>query len=153
MAAARDAGFSALGMSATSEKIAATRRVGQRDRLAALPPDPGYPITSALASLNKLTALTDALKTYLNKRCKHDHGRGLMIDMQFLDGVLIALAVLVGAAIALSVAILAVASVTKRGQAPYGGTRRDLPPHGGTRRDLPPLPQPDTDDARELVLR
>ncbi len=76
-----------------------------------------------------------------------------MIDMQFLDGVLIALAVLVGAAIALSVAILAVASVTKRGQEPYGGTRRDLPPHGGTRRDLPPLPQPDTDDARELVLR
>ena len=76
-----------------------------------------------------------------------------MIDMQLLDGVLIALAVLVGAAIALLVAILAMASATKRGQAPDGGTRRDLPPHGGTRRDLPPLPQPDTDDARELVLR
>ena len=66
-----------------------------------------------------------------------------MIDMQLLDGVLVALAVLVGAAIALSVAILAAASVTRRGPAPYGGTRRDLPP----------LPQPDTDDARELVLR
>jgi hypothetical protein len=66
-----------------------------------------------------------------------------MIDMQLLDGVLVALAVLVGAAIALSVTILLAASVAKRGQAPRGGIRRDLPP----------APQPDTDDARTLVLR
>jgi hypothetical protein len=66
-----------------------------------------------------------------------------MIDMQLLGGVLMALAVLVGAAIVLSVAMLAAASVAKPGQAP----------HGGIRRELPQQPQPDTDDARELVLR
>ncbi len=66
-----------------------------------------------------------------------------MIDMQLLDGVLVALGVLVGAAIALSAAILAATSLSKPGQAPHGGIRRDMPPH----------PQPDTDDARTLVLR
>jgi hypothetical protein len=66
-----------------------------------------------------------------------------MIDTQLLDGILVALAVLVGAAIALSLAIFAVSSVTRPGQTPRGGIRRDLPQH----------PQPDTDDARELVLR
>lgn len=68
-----------------------------------------------------------------------------MISMQFLDGVLVALAALVAVAIALSVVILASGSVSKPGQAPHGGIRRDLP-------DLPQHPQPDTDDARELVL-
>lgn len=62
--------------------------------------------------------------------------------MQLLNGVLLALALLVGAAIVLSVAMLA-ASVAKPGQAPHGGIRHNLPEH----------PQPDTDDARELVLR
>jgi hypothetical protein len=69
-----------------------------------------------------------------------------MISMQFLDGVLVALAALIGIAIALSVAILASGSVSKPGQAPHGGIRRNVP-------DLPRDPQPDTDDARELVLR
>jgi hypothetical protein len=66
-----------------------------------------------------------------------------MIDMQLLNDVLLALAVLVGAAIVLSVAMLAAASVAKPGQAPNGGIRDDLP-------EPPP---PNTDGARELVLR
>jgi hypothetical protein len=66
-----------------------------------------------------------------------------MIGMQFLSGVLVALAALAAAAITLSAAILAAASVAKPGQAPHGGIRRDPPPHL----------QPDTDDARVLVLR
>jgi len=65
-----------------------------------------------------------------------------MINMHLLDGVLMALAVLVGAAVVLSLTMLAAASVAKPGQAP----------HGGIRRDLPQQPQPDADDARELVL-
>ncbi len=68
-----------------------------------------------------------------------------------IDGILLALALLTGIATAFSVAMLAVASVTRRGQAPHHGTWHDLPPHGGTRHDLP-HPQPDTDDARPLVL-
>jgi hypothetical protein len=63
--------------------------------------------------------------------------------MQLLDGVLVALAVLVSAAIAISLAMQAAASVTRPGQAPHGGIRPDLPRH----------PQPDTDDARTLVLQ
>jgi hypothetical protein len=66
-----------------------------------------------------------------------------MIDMQLLGGVLMALAVLVGVSIAISLAILAAPSVTQPGQAPPGGIRPD-PPR---------CPQPDTDDARPLVLR
>jgi hypothetical protein len=66
-----------------------------------------------------------------------------MIDMQILGGVLAALVVLVGAAIAFSVAMLAAATVPRSGQAPPGGIRRNLPQH----------PQPDSDDARVLVLR
>jgi len=66
-----------------------------------------------------------------------------MIDMQLLGGVLVAVAVLLGAAITLSAAILAVTPLSRPGQAPHGGIRRDMPPH----------PQPDTDDARTLVLR
>jgi hypothetical protein len=61
--------------------------------------------------------------------------------MQLLDGVLVALAVLVSAAIAVSLAMLAAASVTRPSQ-----------PHGGIRPDPPLHPQPDTDDARTLVL-
>jgi hypothetical protein len=64
-----------------------------------------------------------------------------MIDMQLLDGALLALAVLVGAAMVLSLTMLAAARVARRSQ----------PPHGGIRRDLPQHPQPDSDDARELV--
>jgi hypothetical protein len=63
--------------------------------------------------------------------------------MQLLNGILVALAVLVGTTIALSVTILAAASTARRGQAPRGGIQPDLPP----------APQPDTDDARTLVLR
>jgi uncharacterized membrane protein len=66
-----------------------------------------------------------------------------MISTQLLDGVLLALAVLAGAAITLSVVIFAAASAAKRGQAP----------HGGTRREAPQPSQPDTGDARVLVLR
>jgi hypothetical protein len=65
-----------------------------------------------------------------------------MISTQLLGGILLALAVLASAAITLSVVMFAAASATKRGQAP----------HGGTPRDLPQPSQPDTDDARELVL-
>jgi hypothetical protein len=64
-----------------------------------------------------------------------------MIDSQLLIGVLVALAGLVGAAVALSVAMMAAARIGP-GQAP----------HGGIRRELPSQPEPDTDDARELVL-
>jgi hypothetical protein len=84
-------------------------------------------------------------------------GRGpQMIDIQILGGVLMALAVLVGASIAISLAIMATGSVTQTGQTPPGGIRRDPPrqtPPGGIRRDPPRQPHPDTDDARELVLR
>jgi hypothetical protein len=66
-----------------------------------------------------------------------------MIDMQILGGVLMALAVLVGVSIAISLAMWATSSVAQTGQAPPGGIRRDPPRQ----------PQPDTDDARELVLR
>jgi len=68
-----------------------------------------------------------------------------MIDMQLIGGILVALAALAGIAIALSVAMLMAGSVTKPGPAPHGGIRRDLP--------QPQHPQPDTDDARVLVLR
>jgi hypothetical protein len=64
-----------------------------------------------------------------------------MIDTQILTGILVAMAALVGLAIVLVATVWTVASVSRPGQAP----------HGGIRRDLPPLPQPDADDARELV--
>jgi hypothetical protein len=64
-----------------------------------------------------------------------------MIDTQILTGVLVATAALAGLAIVLAATLWTVASVSRPGQAP----------HGGIRRDLPPLPQPDADDARELV--
>ena len=93
-----------------------------------------------------------------------------MINMQFLDGVLLALVVLVGAAIALSVVMLAVGSASNPGPAPQGGIRPDRPqggiqpdrpqgrirpdrPQGRILPDLPQQSQPDTDDARVLVLR
>jgi hypothetical protein len=65
-----------------------------------------------------------------------------MIDVHVLTGVLLALAVLVGATVALSAVMLLASRVTGSGRAP----------HGGIRRDLPQQPQPDPDDARELVL-
>jgi hypothetical protein len=65
-----------------------------------------------------------------------------MISMQVLGGILVALAALIGAAIALSAALWAAGSESKPGQ----------PPHGGIRRDVPQLPQPEPDNARELVL-
>jgi len=66
-----------------------------------------------------------------------------MIDIHLLNGVLVALAMLIGTAVALSAVMLLAARVSGPGRAP----------HGGIRRDLPQQPQPDTDDARELVLR
>ena len=66
-----------------------------------------------------------------------------MIDIHLLNGVLVALAMLIGTAVALSAVMLLAARVSGPGRAPYGGIRRDLPQQ----------PQPDTDDARELVLR
>jgi hypothetical protein len=66
-----------------------------------------------------------------------------MTDTQLLTGILVAVAALVGLAVVLAVALQATASATKPGQAP----------HGGIRRQEPQLPQPDADDARELVLR
>jgi hypothetical protein len=65
-----------------------------------------------------------------------------MIDIHLLTGVLLALAMLIGATAALSAVMLLATRVTGSGRAP----------HGGIRRDLPRQPQPDTDDARELVL-
>ncbi len=65
-----------------------------------------------------------------------------MIDVHLLTGVLLALAVLIGATVALSAVMLLASRVTGSGRAP----------HGGIRRDLPQQPQPDTDDARDLVL-
>jgi hypothetical protein len=65
-----------------------------------------------------------------------------MIQVHVLTGVLLALAVLIGATVALSAVMLLASRVTGSGRAP----------HGGIRRDLPQQPQPDTDDARELVL-
>jgi hypothetical protein len=65
-----------------------------------------------------------------------------MIQVHVLTGVLLALAVLIGATVALSAVMLMASRVTGSGRAP----------HGGIRRDLPQQPQPDTDDARELVL-
>ena len=69
-----------------------------------------------------------------------------MIDMEIFGGVLMALAVLVGVSIAISLAIMATSSAAQTGQTPPGGIRRDPP------RQPPRQPQPDTDDARELVL-
>jgi len=66
-----------------------------------------------------------------------------MIDIHLLNGVLVALAMLIGTAVALSAVMLLAARVSGPGRAP----------HGGIRRDLPQQPQPDPDDARELVLR
>jgi hypothetical protein len=60
-----------------------------------------------------------------------------------LGGVLLALALLVGAAIVISLAMLAAVSVA----------RADRATRGGIRPDLPAQPQPETDDARTLVLR
>jgi hypothetical protein len=64
-----------------------------------------------------------------------------MFDTQILTGILVAVAALAGLAIVLAVAFQTAASATRPGQ-----------PHGGIRRDQPELPQPDADDARELVL-
>ncbi|HEV2260643.1 MAG TPA: hypothetical protein VGS06_46655 [Streptosporangiaceae bacterium] len=69
-----------------------------------------------------------------------------MIDMHILGGVLMALAVLVGVSIAISLAFMATGSVAQTGQTPPGGIRRDPP------QQPPRQPQPDPDDARELVL-
>jgi hypothetical protein len=66
-----------------------------------------------------------------------------MIDTQLLTGILVALAALAGLAVVLALALQATASATKPGQEP----------HGGIRREEPEVPQPDADDARELVLR
>jgi hypothetical protein len=66
-----------------------------------------------------------------------------MIDMQLLSGVLLAVTMLVGAAIVLAVGMVMVATASKPGRGP----------HGGIRREPAPDPQPDTDDARQLVLR
>ena len=66
-----------------------------------------------------------------------------MIDIHLLNGVLVALAMLIGTTVALSAVMLLAARVSGPGRAP----------HGGIRRDLPRQPQPDPDDARELVLR
>ena len=68
-----------------------------------------------------------------------------MISMQLLGGVFVALAALVGVAIALSAALWASGSARKPGKPPHGGIRRDVP-------QLPQLPEPEPDDARELVL-
>lgn len=65
-----------------------------------------------------------------------------MINMQILGGTLTALAILIGLSIAISLALWASASRTQTGH----------PPNGGIRRDPPWQPQPDSDDARELVL-
>jgi hypothetical protein len=65
-----------------------------------------------------------------------------MIDMQILGGVLTALAILIGVSIAISLALWASASRARTGHTPNGGIRRDPPWQ----------PQPDSDDARELVL-
>ena len=66
-----------------------------------------------------------------------------MINIHLLNGVLVAAALLIGAAVALSLVMLAAARVTGPGRAP----------HGGIRRDLPQQPQPESEDARVLVLR
>jgi hypothetical protein len=66
-----------------------------------------------------------------------------MIDTQILTGILVALAALAGLTLVLVLALQAVATATKPGQEP----------HGGIRRAEPEVPQPDADDARELVLR
>ena len=65
-----------------------------------------------------------------------------MINIHLLTGVLLAMAVLIGATVALSAVMLLASRTTGPGRAP----------HGGIRRDLPRQPQPDPDDARELVL-
>ena len=78
-----------------------------------------------------------------------------MIDMQLLGGILIALTMLVGLSIAISIAMMASGSGAKTtGQTPPGGIRRDpprQPPHQPPWQS-PWQPQPETDDARELVL-
>ncbi len=82
-----------------------------------------------------------------------------MIDMQLLGGVLIALTMLGGLSIAISIALMASGSGAKtNGQTPPGGIRRD-PPRQPPRQPpwQPPRqpswqPQPETEDARELVL-
>jgi hypothetical protein len=68
-----------------------------------------------------------------------------MIDMQLLSEIFLAVAVLAGAAILVALGMVAAAAVSKPAQGPNGGIRRDAAPH--------PQPEPDVDDARELVLR
>ena len=78
-----------------------------------------------------------------------------MIDMQLLGGVLIALTMLVGLSIAISIAMMASGSRAQTtGQTPPGGIRRDPPrqPPWQPAWEPPWEPQPETDDARELVL-
>lgn len=68
-----------------------------------------------------------------------------MTGMQLLNDILLAVAMLAGAAILVALGMVAAAAVSKPAQGPHGGIRRDPPPH--------PQPEPDVDDARELVLR
>ena len=67
-----------------------------------------------------------------------------MITTQLITGILVAVAALAGLAIVLAVALQATASASV--------TRPGRGPHGGIRREQPQYPQPDADDARELVL-
>jgi hypothetical protein len=82
-----------------------------------------------------------------------------MIDMQLLGGVLIALTMLGGLSIAISIALMASGSRARTtGQTPPGGIRRDPPRQPPWQPPRQPSwqpswqPQPETDDARELVL-
>jgi hypothetical protein len=65
-----------------------------------------------------------------------------MINIHLINGVLVALALVIGTTVALSAVMLLASRVTGQGRAPRGGTRRDLPQQ----------PQPDPDEARELML-
>jgi hypothetical protein len=76
-----------------------------------------------------------------------------MIDTQLLHDVILVLAVLVGVTAALLAVMLVAAPASRPRRAPYGDSGRTPP--GGTRREPEPEPElePDSDGARELVLR
>ena len=81
-----------------------------------------------------------------------------MINIHLLNGVLVAAALLIGAAVALSLVMLAAARVAGPGRAQLGGIRRDRPRQPQPVTDNTPVlapwqPQPESEDARVLVLR
>src|SRR2546429_5547936 len=86
--------------------------------------DLSTPGARTLASVIKLTALTDTRNNRLSKRCKQITTGTQMINTQLFHAIILALVALAGAAVAFSAAMhLAARTVPRPSQPPQGGSR------------------------------